>query len=177
SFAGVRVVDEPRKGLTFARQAGFMHSTGELIANVDSDTIIPPGWLTTVLSAFENDDKLVAFSGPYLYYDLSALDRFWVKCFYGVGYLTYAFNKYVLRVGAMLQGGNFVVRRNAMEKIGGFDTTIRFYGEDTDVARRLSKVGNVVWTFRLPMYTSGRRLVQEGIVETGLRYALNFLWT
>ena len=36
-YAGVRVVDEPRKGLTFARQAGFAASTGELIANVDSD--------------------------------------------------------------------------------------------------------------------------------------------
>ena len=36
-YPGVTVVDEPRKGLTFARQAGFAASTGDLIANVDSD--------------------------------------------------------------------------------------------------------------------------------------------
>src|SRR5580698_2099218 len=44
-FAGVKVVDETRKGLTWARQAGFEHSSGELVANVDSDTMVPPGWL------------------------------------------------------------------------------------------------------------------------------------
>ena len=44
-YPGVRVVDEPRKGLTFARQAGFAASTGELIANVDSDSRLTPGWV------------------------------------------------------------------------------------------------------------------------------------
>ncbi|HUO50448.1 MAG TPA: glycosyltransferase family A protein [Candidatus Paceibacterota bacterium] len=177
SYPGVRVVDEMQKGLTHARQAGFVASTGALIANVDADTMVPPGWLDTVMRAFEKDPQLVALSGPYIYFDLSPAARFFVKVFYAVGYVTYLFNKHVLHAGAMLQGGNFVVRRDAMEKIGGFDTSIKFYGEDTDVARRISKVGKVVWTFRLPMYTSGRRLAKEGIVKIGMRYALNYLWT
>ncbi len=177
SFAGVRVVDETRKGLTFARQAGFEHSSGELVANVDSDTMVPPGWLDTVLREFDRNENLVALSGPFLYYDLSPLSRFWVRAFYWVGYFTYAFNKHVLRAGAMLQGGNFVVRRDAMQKINGFDTSIKFYGEDTDVARRLSAIGDVKWTFRLPIYASGRRLAHEGVIKMGGRYALNYLWT
>lgn len=176
-FAGVKVVDETRKGLTWARQAGFEHSSGELVANVDSDTMVPPGWLDTVVREFDRNKNLVALSGPFIYYDLSPAKRFWVKCFYGVGYATYAFNKHILRAGAMLQGGNFIVRRSAMQKIGGFDTSIRFYGEDTDVARRLVKVGDVLWTFRLPTYASGRRLSQEGVLKMGGRYALNYLWT
>jgi glycosyltransferase involved in cell wall biosynthesis len=176
-FAGVKVVDESRKGLTFARQAGFQQSTGELVANVDADTMVPPGWLDTVSHEFDRSKDLVALSGPFIYYDLTPLKRFWVKCFYGIGYATYAFNKHVLHAGAMLQGGNFIVRRDAMERIGGFDTSIHFYGEDTDVARRLNKIGDVVWTFRLPIYASGRRLGHEGVVKTGLRYALNYLWT
>jgi len=45
SYPGVQVVDEPRKGLTHARQAGFAASTGELIANVDSDSRLTPGWV------------------------------------------------------------------------------------------------------------------------------------
>jgi cellulose synthase/poly-beta-1,6-N-acetylglucosamine synthase-like glycosyltransferase len=176
-FPGVRVVDEPRKGLTFARQAGFEHSSGELVANVDSDTMLPPGWLDIAMREFERDPDLVALSGPFTYFDISPISRFWVKCFYGIGYATYLVNKHVLRAGAMLQGGNFIVRRDAMEKIGGFDTSIHFYGEDTDVARRLNKIGNVKWTFRLPTYASGRRLSHEGILKMGLRYALNYLWT
>jgi hypothetical protein len=63
-----------------------------------------------------------------------------------------------------------------MEKIGGYDTTIEFYGEDTDIAKRIFKVGEVKWTFDLPMYTSGRRLRKEGIITMGLKYAINYLW-
>jgi len=77
----------------------------------------------------------------------------------------------------MLQGGNFIVRRSAMEKIGGFDTSIEFYGEDTDVARRIQKVGRVLFTFDLPMYTSNRRFEGEGFVMTGIRYGINYFWT
>jgi cellulose synthase/poly-beta-1,6-N-acetylglucosamine synthase-like glycosyltransferase len=175
-FPGVKVVDEPRKGLVKARQAGFLHTAGELLANVDSDTMVPPGWLDTVLREFERDSDLVALSGPFFYFDLSPFQRLWVRVFYAVGYVTYLTNKYVLRTGAMLQGGNFIVRRSAMQQIGGFDTSIQFYGEDTDVARRLNAVGNVVWTFRLPTWASGRRLAHEGMVTIGLRYALNYLW-
>jgi cellulose synthase/poly-beta-1,6-N-acetylglucosamine synthase-like glycosyltransferase len=76
----------------------------------------------------------------------------------------------------MLQGGNFIVRRDAMEKIGGFDTRIAFYGEDTDIAKRIFAAGQVKWTFTLPMHTSGRRLRAEGIITMGLRYAINHLW-
>lgn len=176
SFPGVKVVDEPRKGLVRARQTGFEHSSGELLCNVDSDTMVPPGWLDTVVREFAKHPDLVALSGPFYYFDLSPIQRFWVRVFYLIAYGAYIVNKHVLHKGSMLQGGNFIVRRNAMEKIGGFDTSIQFYGEDTDVARRINTMGDVKWTFRLPTYASGRRLAHEGIVLTGLRYALNYLW-
>jgi hypothetical protein len=76
----------------------------------------------------------------------------------------------------MLQGGNFIVRRDALEKIGGYDVSLSFYGEDTDIARRLNKVGHVKFTFKLPALSSGRRLAKEGGLTTGLRYAINYFW-
>ena len=76
----------------------------------------------------------------------------------------------------MVQGGNFIVKRSALEKIGGFDTSIEFYGEDTDVARRLNGFGDVKFTFSLPIYASGRRLYGEGVFRAGMRYAANFFW-
>lgn len=175
SFRGVCVVDEYKKGLTHARAAGMRATDGEVIANVDADTMLPKGWLTTVARRFEGDKKLVALSGPFIYYDLSLVDRALTRFFYFVGYLMYLVNHFILRTGAMLQGGNFVIRRDAFEQIGGFDTSIAFYGEDTDVACRLAKVGKVVWTWQLPIYSSGRRLEVEGIVTTGWRYTLNHL--
>ena len=175
-YAGVRVVDELVKGLVSARKAGFEVSTGELVANIDSDVILPSGWLKKVMTAFEKDDQLVALSGPFIYYDMSLFIRGLVKVFYALGYLTHLFNEYVLHISAMLQGGNFVIRRDAMVKAGGFDTSIAFYGEDTDVAKRLSRVGTVRWTFALPVLTSGRRLKHEGVVRMSLRYTINYFW-
>src|SRR3989344_5538650 len=82
SHAWVRVVDEPNKGLVRARHAGYTAATGDLIANIDADTILPEGWLQTVLAEFEQDDGLAALSGPYIYYDLPIFQRALVKVFY-----------------------------------------------------------------------------------------------
>jgi len=174
-FAGVRVVDEPQKGLTFARQKGLVATSGELLANIDADTVMPPGWLTRVLREFEQNPHLVALSGPHNYYELSIFKRLLVKIFYALGYLLYLFNHYVIQKGAMLQGGNFILRRDAFLKVGGFDTSIIFYGEDTDVACRMTTVGKVKWTWALPIQASARRLTAEGIVATSWRYTLNHL--
>ena len=127
-FPGVKVVDEPRKGLTFARQAGFAACTGELVANVDSDSRLTPGWVETVLREFERQPKLVALSGPIVYYDLTPKQRLSVKMFYLIAYVVYGINRYILRAGSMVQGGNFVLKRSALASIGGFDVTIAFYG-------------------------------------------------
>ena len=138
--------------------------------------MLPEGWITTVLAEFEKDEHLAALSGPFIYYDLSVFQRALASIFYFFGYLSHLVSHYIFHAGAMLQGGNFIVRRTYLEQAGGFDTSIEFYGEDTDVARRISKVGKVKWTFKLPMYASGRRLANDGIVITGLRYAINYIY-
>ncbi len=176
SFPGVIVVDEPKKGIVNARHAGFIESSGDLIANIDADTILTPGWIDKVLKEFSGNEKLVALSGPYIYYDLSKIHNFFIKVYYFIGYLSHIVNHFVFHGGAMLQGGNFIVRRSALEKIGGFDTSIIFYGEDTNIACRIQKVGRVKFTFKLPMYTSGRRLKKEGVLTMALRYPINYIW-
>jgi glycosyltransferase involved in cell wall biosynthesis len=176
SWPGVKVVDEARKGITYARQAGLLASSGELIANIDADTRLPRGWLAKVFSEFSKNENLVALSGPHISYDLPRIARIGFWFFYGLGYAIYVINHYLLKKGAMLQGGNFILRRAALEKIGGFDLEISFYGEDSDIARRIQKIGRVKFTFDLPIYASGRRLKKEGIIKAGLKYGINYLW-
>jgi GT2 family glycosyltransferase len=77
----------------------------------------------------------------------------------------------------MVQGGNFVLSREALEAIGGYDVSITFYGEDTDIARRLHHVGKVMFTFDLKMLSSARRLKHEGMITIAWRYAVNYFWT
>lgn len=173
--AGARVVDEPRKGITWARQAGYEASSGELVANIDADVRLTSGWLSTVLERFAKHPELVALSGPFIYDDLSAWARLLTKTFYALGLMSSRASELLEGRGAMLQGGNFVLRRSALDKIGGFNTAIEFYGEDSDIARRIATQGDVEWTFDLPVYSSGRRLKEEGILRTGATYAANHL--
>jgi glycosyltransferase involved in cell wall biosynthesis len=176
SYSGVKVVDEPQKGLVRARQAGFLASNGELLANVDADTILTPGWVEFVLSEFEKDKNLVALSGPFIYYDFSEYYQLLVRGWYMLATMLYWLNYKVFGTGAVLQGGNFTLRREALEKVDGYDTRIEFYGEDTDIAKRISKVGRVRFTFRLPIYTTGRRIKKEGMIKMAVKYSLNYFW-
>lgn len=169
-FGGVRVVHEEQKGLTRARQKGFETASGDIIAYVDADTDIPAGWFEQIEREFTQDERLVCLSGPYRYYDVSKFQSFCVAlCWRFVAIPVY------LLVGYMTVGGNFAARRNALEKIGGFDASIAFYGEDTDIARRLSSVGKVKFTLSFFMRTSGRRFKGQGFWKTGFIYACNFL--
>lgn len=169
-FPGVRVVSEPQKGLTRARQRGLDAASGRILAYIDADTRMPSGWIARVLDTFARDEQVVCVSGPYVYYDLPALKSRLVRAYW----LMLASPMYRL-TRFLAVGGNFAARKDALLRIGGFDTTIPFYGEDTNIARRLSSVGTVVFDLKLAMRTSARRLHAEGFVTTAIRYALNFL--
>jgi GT2 family glycosyltransferase len=94
-----------------------------------------------------------------------------------VAFVSYLLVRFVFRAGSMMQGGNFGVRRSAIDAAEAFSREFSFYGEDTEMARRLSKVGAVKFTFALPALSSGRRLAAEGLWQVAFRYSINFLWT
>jgi len=66
---GVRVVDEPRKGLVQARETGRRQTMSDVLAYLDADCRAPLTWLEHVARRFASDSRLVALSGPYRYYD------------------------------------------------------------------------------------------------------------
>jgi glycosyltransferase involved in cell wall biosynthesis len=175
SYPGVRVVREPRKGLSHARQAGYIASRGDLVACIDADSILPRGWIDRAVAAFERDRRLVALSGPYFYYDLSSFTQLFVILWYLSAVVIMVVAQHVARRSAMMQGGNYVVRRSALERIGGYNTAVTFYGEETDLASRLVPMGIVRFSFRFRLRTSGRRIRKEGVVATGSNYAFNGL--
>jgi GT2 family glycosyltransferase len=76
----------------------------------------------------------------------------------------------------MVFGANFAIKRDIIEKMGGFDTSIEFYGEDTNIARRASTFGKVKFKMSFFLYTSGRRLTSQGFLKTGFIYIMNYFW-
>ena len=169
SFPDVRVVHETEKGVTRARQRGFLESKGDILAFVDSDTYLNDEWFNIIKNEFQKSSKLACLSGPYIYYDIPKYQKIMVWIYWNIfARITY------LLVGYMVVGGNFAIRRDVLEKMKGFDTKIDFYGEDTNTARRAHKFGKVKFNFHFNIFTSGRRFFGQGLWNTAMLYASNF---
>lgn len=67
-FGFATVLKEPRQGVVHARNRGFDAARGEIIARIDADTILPPGWISQVRTIFQSSD-VSAVSGAPHYYD------------------------------------------------------------------------------------------------------------
>ncbi|HVW67033.1 MAG TPA: glycosyltransferase family A protein [Candidatus Peribacteraceae bacterium] len=165
----VRLICEPTKGPNFARQAGFKEAKGEIIATIDADTRVPDGWFEELQKVFSNP-KVVGLSGPYDYYDLPFIKRTFVYILWKyLGMIAHVFT------GFVVYGGNFAGRKSALDKIGGFDANIVFYGDDANTGRRLHHIGKVLFDPRFYIWTSARRLKAQGIARICWIYGVNFI--
>ena len=174
--AGVRVVPEPRKGLVKARETARRHAIGDVLVYLDADCRAPLTWLEAIERRFERDPALIALSAPYRFYDWDWLGRGLIRAYdLTVAPATQLLVKRVLRLGTIFYGGNFAVRREALAAIGGFDTSIEFHGEDTNLGRRLFRVGKVGLYQDCWLYTSARRYVAMGKGTVIRLYVRNFV--
>jgi len=170
-FPMARLVHEPIQGLPFSRNKGLSEASGDIVAFIDADNRIPKGWVKKIIKEFEKNEKLISISGPYIYYDTSIFHKILVWVYW----LILAWPSYLL-IGYMAVLGNFVAKKSELEKIGGFNKDIAFYGDDTDISKRLHKIGKVKFMQSFYLFSSARRLKGEGILVTAYRYMINFLW-
>ena len=175
AIVGVRVVDEPRKGLVRARETGRAAARGQLLVYLDADCRAPRTWLARIERRFERRPALVALSGPYRFYDWDWWGRTLVRAYdLTLAPLTQLVVYQGLGIGTLFYGGNFAVRRDALAAIGGFDTAIEFHGEDTNVGRRLVGVGPVAMAGECWLFTSSRRYRAMGKGQVFRLYVRNF---
>jgi glycosyltransferase involved in cell wall biosynthesis len=172
---GVRVVDEPRKGLVIARETARTEARGELLAFVDADCRAPISWIERIESSFDRRHRPVAVTGPYRFYDWDWRGRALIRAYdMTVAPATHLIVHRVLGIGAILYGGNFAVRADALVRIGGFDRSIEFHGEDTNLGRRLTKIGRVDLRPDCWVWTSARRYRAMGKRRVFGLYVRNF---
>lgn len=130
----------PRPGVVHARDMGWRSAETALIAFLDADCEPPPDWLSRLVEHFENDPKLGAAGVRLVPGEVKTLaerhivaerildtDRFW--------------KRNALQFPFLVTAG-LMVRRAALEAVGGFDTTLgRRTGEDADLCWKLDRVG------------------------------------
>lgn len=168
-FPGVKIVKESKKGTSASRHGGYKIATGDVLAFIDADTRMPKGWVEKIKNAFSKNAKLACLSGPYTYYDVSPVENFFIRTYWPVASATGALTECVVI------GGNFAIRKSVLDKMNGFNVSLEFYGDDTDVARRASEFGKVKFDPYFIMPTSARRFKGEGLFKTATLYVLNFL--
>jgi GT2 family glycosyltransferase len=129
-FPGVRYVFEPRPGLDLARNTGWRHSSGQIIAFTDDDVVVHPDWIKRLRQGF-TEPAVWAVTGPALPAALAteaqvAFETFWS---FDRGYKPIVFTPEFARktrsmgsptwiIGA---GANMAFRRHAFLLLGGFD--------------------------------------------------------
>jgi glycosyltransferase involved in cell wall biosynthesis len=174
---GVRVIDEPDKGLVKARAAGYRAATGDVLLYIDADCRAPVSLVASMESRFLRSPGTVAVTGPYRFYDWDWIGTVGARVYdHTLAPLAHVAAQRVLGIGAVLYGGNFAVRRTALDAIGGFDTTIEFHGEDTNLGRRLAAVGAVELVGACYIHTSARRYLALGRGKVFRLYVRNFWW-
>jgi GT2 family glycosyltransferase len=146
----VKYVFEPQGGKSQALNTGIAVTTGELVGMVDDDEELDPGWLSEVAAAFK--DPAVDFvGGPYVPRWAEHPPE-WVPQQY-LGAVGWAENghdpaQFGRSFPGILKGGNAVIRRSILERVGGYATHLgptpeyRLMScEDEDMYFRLLGVG------------------------------------
>jgi glycosyltransferase involved in cell wall biosynthesis len=59
AFPNAILLNEKRKGSSYARNAGIAASTGDIIVTIDDDEAAPPGWLEKLLTPFLRSDVML----------------------------------------------------------------------------------------------------------------------
>jgi len=152
-----KVIHEYKRGVSAARQAGFLHAQGDVIASTDADTLIGPDWLGQIAAEFLYDPELVGLYGPV------HLQGF--KKVVGKQAIEKAFAQF-LKINQQLKrphfcGANFAVRRGVFLKTGGFRHQHQIFyqkAEDVQLSLKLKKLGKIRFQKDLVVFTSPRRL-------------------
>jgi glycosyltransferase involved in cell wall biosynthesis len=175
----VTLIHESRKGSLYARNAGYLKARGEIIVNLDADCLPDTNWISKGIAIFKKAEQkhpdLSAVSGPYYYYDNGKL--FGLGYFFIHAYIQPVANYFLqkIKMGAVVMGGNVFIRRTTLQKIGGYDVTIEFWGDDSSTAKSLAKVGFVHFDSKLVIRASAKRFKEQGTIPLTARYFYHFL--
>lgn len=151
NFPEFRLIRQPNKGLSIARNVGMQAARGDLVAYTDSDCVVDPHWLTLIVRAM-GEGKFDGCGGPnYAPHE----DQWMAACVAA----SPGAPCHVLTAddrAEHLAGCNMVFRKAALLAIGGFDPQFTSAGDDVDVCWRMLDAGfslgfcpaAFVWHFR-----------------------------
>ncbi len=128
---GARYVAHPGPlGLNHARNTAIGATTAELLAFVDDDVAVRDGWLAALLAADAAEPADVGvFAGPI---HVRIEDHRFRACGREGGPITWLDHGDADADCHYAWGANLTIRRAAIERVGGFDTSLGIYGDEEE---------------------------------------------
>lgn len=153
---GATVVTIPHRGIGFARQMGLEAAHGDIIAFTDADTVVPKNWLTKIEETLSRPGVVGVF-GNFMVPDGWLPYRLYVNTIQQAGNWLWW---HLLKV-PWAPGQNTAFLRATGIAAGGYPVDYKI-AEDIEMAKRLMKLGKLVYRPDLLVTSSGRR-GNEGI--------------
>jgi GT2 family glycosyltransferase len=141
---GVRVLALPQgRGLGYNRNRVLEAACGRIIVGVDDDCVPDPGWLAALTGALADPGVDAAVGRIHIPPSTWLGDSISALGFPAGGNAGYEVMFHVGPEGATdnIASGNCAVRAAALREIGGFDESMTWGGEDTDLSRRFLLAG------------------------------------
>jgi glycosyltransferase involved in cell wall biosynthesis len=141
-YPNIRYFFEMRQGLSHARNRGWQEAKGLYVAYIDDECWVPALWIEVANEITERLSPAV-FGGPYFGYYKSAKPHWWKENY---GTFEHSKTARALIRGEYVRGGNIIIRRCLLDKIGGFDSRYGMsgqklgYGEETGLQRRIRAI-------------------------------------
>lgn len=138
---GLTYVREDRPGLSYARNTGYLEARGAYVAYLDDDATARPDWVEAILAVVEKESPDV-LGGPVIPF-FPAGRPAWFPTESQAWSLGEQMRE--LRKDEYVRGESIVVRRSALERLGGFRTDLGMkgdalgYGEETELQCRLRR--------------------------------------
>lgn len=145
----IRYIFEREQGLSAARNAGIAASQGDIIAFVDDDERIVPDFLGAYVDLFDSHPEAMAAGGCIIAEYPTGRPR-WMSRFTEqpiANPMNYGATVRVFPKGKIPGGGNMAFRREALARVGIFDTSLGrtgkslIGGEESDLFERMATVG------------------------------------
>lgn len=118
---GVKVINESRQGITFARNAGLDAAAGKYILNADADTIYPEDWIELMVKPLvENEDVAITY-GRFSFIPVGSTGRLVYYFYEYISGLSRWYNKVVKDEAVNVYGFNSGFRKAQGLQVEGFN--------------------------------------------------------
>lgn len=171
--ANVICINEPKQGITNARNAGLSIARGKYIINADADTIYPESWVDDMVNPLMMNINIALTYGRFSFIPVNNTPRYLYFIYEHFADLNKFINRKLREEAVNVYGFNSACRRHECLSVNGFDHPIGT-NEDGWLAIKLRENGfgslvnirqkeSIVWT------TDRRILIDGGILKASFK--------